>query len=49
LNFEQGKSGHSAHTSNPFFFTQQVMKEHDGCLSKKPGPAHPVHLDGPSV
>jgi hypothetical protein len=49
LNFEQGKSGHSAHTSKLFPLTQQVMKEHDGRLSKKRGPAHPGHLDGPTV
>jgi hypothetical protein len=43
------KSGHSAHTSKLFPLTQQVIKEHEGCLSKKPGPAHPGHLDDPTV
>lgn len=49
LNLEQGKSEHSPQTSRFFFLTQQVMKEHDGCLLKKSGPAHPGHLDGPAV
>ena len=33
LNFAQGKSEHSEHTSRCLFLTQQVMKEHVGCLS----------------
>jgi len=49
LNLEQENSEHSAQTSRFFFLTQQVIKEQDGCLLKKSGPAHPGHLDGPMV
>jgi len=45
----QGNSTHSAQVSNPCFFMEQVMMEQVGCLSKKLGPQHPGHLDGPLV
>jgi hypothetical protein len=49
LNLGHGKSGHSPQASKPFRFTQQVMNEHEGCLSEKSGPPQPGHLEGPNV
>jgi hypothetical protein len=33
---------YSAHVSKPFFFTQHVMIEHDGCLLKKYRPQQAI-------
>jgi hypothetical protein len=48
-NLGQGKSLHSPQTSKPFFLTQHVIKEQEGCLFSKSKPYQPGHFEEPSV